>query len=332
MKWKGDDFIVSNKEIVLLDHKSSKVHTIVKKIKNKLPSIFRYWQLYVMLIPFILFYIIFLYKPLWGIQIAFKDYSIFKGIQESPWIGFKHFIAFFDSPYFVRTLVNTFLINLYGLVFGFPIPIILALLLNEVTHKHYKNVVQTAIYLPHFISVVVVAGIVTNFLAPTHGIVNILLEKIGGDKIYFLTKPEYFRTIFTSMNIWKEAGFGTIVYLSALAGVSQELYEAAKIDGAGRWKQTLHVTIPALVPTIVILLILRMGSMLKVGYEAIILLYQPVTYKTADVISTYVFRSGIADSRYDFATAVGIFNSVVSLLLVWAANRLSKKMSETSLW
>lgn len=201
----------------------------------------------------------------------------------------------------------------------------MALLLNEVKNKYFRNTVQTAIYLPHFISVVVVAGIVTNFLAPTNGIVNILLEKIGGEKIYFLTKPEYFRTIFTSMNIWKEAGFGTIVYLSALAGVSQELYEAAKIDGASRWKQTLHVTIPGLVPTIVILLILRMGSMLKVGYEAIILLYQPVTYKTADVISTYVFRSGIADGRYDFATAVGIFNSVVSLLLVWAANRLSKK-------
>ncbi len=323
---------MSDKEIVHLNHKNSKVQNIIKTIKNKFPTLFRYWRLYLMLVPFILFYIIFLYRPLWGIQIAFKDYSIFKGIEGSPWIGFKHFITFFDSPYFVRTLVNTFLINLYGLVFGFPIPIILALLLNEVKNKYFRNTVQTAIYLPHFISVVVVAGIVTNFLAPTNGIVNILLEKIGGEKIYFLTKPEYFRTIFTSMNIWKEAGFGTIVYLSALAGVSQELYEAAKIDGASRWKQTLHVTIPGLVPTIVILLILRMGSMLKVGYEAIILLYQPVTYKTADVISTYVFRSGIADGRYDFATAVGIFNSVVSLLLVWAANRLSKKMSETSLW
>ncbi|MCT4685796.1 ABC transporter permease [Vallitalea sp.] len=301
-------------------------------INNKATNLLRYWQLYIMLIPFVLFYIIFLYKPLYGIQIAFKDYSIFKGIEASPWVGFKHFSTFFNSPYFMRTLVNTFLINLYGLVFGFPLPIILALLLNEVKNKYFKNSVQTAIYLPHFISTVVVAGIVTNFLAPTNGIVNIILEKLGGEKIYFLTKPEYFRTIFTSMNIWKEAGFGTIVYLSALAGIDQNLYEAAKIDGANRWKQTLHVTMPSLVPTIVILLILKMGSILKVGYEAIILLYQPVTYKTADVISTYVYRSGIADCQYDFATAVGIFNSVVSLILVWTANRLSKRMSETSLW
>ena len=287
---------------------------------------------YFMLIPFIAWYIIFAYKPMYGLQIAFKDFSVFKGIEASPWVGFQHFIDFFNGPYFWRTIKNTLMISLYSLLFAFPAPIILALLLNEVRNALFKKSIQTLTYLPHFISVVVVAGIVTNFLAPNNGLVNIVLEKFGFEKIYFLTVPEYFRTIFVSMNIWQEAGFGAILYIAALSGINQELYEASVIDGANKWKQIWHVTIPGILPTIMIMLILRIGQVLEVGYEAIILLYQPATYETADVISTYMYRAGIREGAYDLTTAVGLFNSVIGLMLVIIANKLSKKYTESGLW
>ncbi|MDF2921190.1 MAG: sugar transporter permease [Paenibacillaceae bacterium] len=287
---------------------------------------------YLLLIPFIAWYIVFAYKPMYGLQIAFKDFSVFKGIADSPWIGFDHFVKFFQGPYFWRTIKNTLMISLLSIVWGFPAPIILALLLNEVRNAFFKKTVQTLTYLPHFISVVVVAGIVTNFLAPSNGLVNILLEKLHMEKIYFLTVPEYFRTIFISMNIWKETGFGAILYIAALSGINQELYEAAVIDGASKWKQIWHVTLPGILPTIMIMLILRIGHILDVGYEAIILLYQPATYETADVISTYMYRSGIREGNYDLTTAVGLFNSAIGLLMVIVANKLSKKYTESGLW
>lgn len=285
-----------------------------------------------LLTPFMLWYIIFQYWPMWGLQIAFKDYSLFKGISGSPWVALDNFKEFFSSPYFLRNLKNTFIINLYSLIFGFPAPIILALLFNEVKSTFFKKSVQTMTYLPHFVSTVIVAGIVTNLLAPSNGLINIIIDKFGGEKIYFLTKPEYFRTIYTAMNIWKEAGFGAIVYIAALSSVDQEQYEAATIDGANKWKQVIHVTLPGILPTIVIMLILRIGSLLDVGYESIILLYQPATYETADVISTYVYRAGLQEGRYDLATAVGLFNSIVALILVYSANKISNKVSENGLW
>lgn len=288
--------------------------------------------LYIMLVPFALWYIIFLYKPMYGLVIAFKDYSLFKGIYGSEWVGFENFIEFFNSPYFLRNLRNTILLNVYSLIFAFPAPIILAILLNEVKKKIFKKTVQTITYLPHFISVVVVAGIVTNFLAPTTGLVNIIIEKLGGESIYFLTKPKFFRTIFISMNIWKETGFAAIIYLAALSGVNPNLYEAAVIAGANKWQQIKYVTIPSILPTIIIMFILKLGKLLKVGFERIILLYQPSTYETADVISTYVYRAGIQQGNYDLAAAAGLFNAVGALLLVYFANMLSKKVSETSLW
>lgn len=288
--------------------------------------------LYLLLIPFILWILFFAYKPMIGLQIAFKDYSIFKGISGSAWVGLEHFKEFITNEYFFRVLKNTFMINLYSLLICFPAPIILAILVNEVTNKKYKKVVQTLTYLPHFISIVVIAGIVTTFLSPSTGLINIILEKFGMDKIYFLTKPEYFRGIYTGMNLWKEAGFGSVVFIAAIAGINGSLYEAAKIDGANKWQQIKNVTIPGIMPTIVVMLIIRIGNMLNVGYEAIILLYQPATYQTADVISTYVYRSGMLDGRYDFATAVGLFNSIIALILVFSANKLSKKVSENSLW
>ncbi|AZB44804.1 sugar ABC transporter permease [Bacillus sp. FJAT-42376] len=285
-----------------------------------------------MLVPFILWYIIFQYKPMAGLQIAFKDYSLFKGIAESPWVGFDNFIRFFESEYFVRTLTNTILISFYGLVFGFPAPILLALLINEVKNKVFKNTVQTLTYLPHFISVVVITGIITNMLAPTNGLVNIIIDRMGGDKTYFLTESEYFRTIFTGMNIWKDVGFNAIIYLAAIAGINPALYEAAKMDGANRWRQIWHVTIPGILPTIMILFLIQIGAFLEVGYEAIILLYQPSTYETADVINTYVYRAGLQGGEYEIGAAAGLFNSVVGLILVVTANKLSKKFTENSLW
>ena len=289
--------------------------------------------LYLLLVPFIAWYIIFQYKPMYGLLIAFQDFSIFKGISGSEWVGLENFKTFFSSDYFFRTLKNTVIISLYSLLFAFPAPIILALMLNEVRHKFFKKTVQTLTYLPHFISVVVVAGIVTNFLAPSNGLINILLDKIGFEKIYFLTMPEYFRTIYiSSMEIWKDVGFSAIVYIAAIAGVNPQLYEAATIDGASRFQQMMKITLPSILPTIVIMLILKVGQLMEVGYEAIILLYQPATYETADIINTYVYRAGLQDGRYDIAAAAGLFNAVVSLILVIIANRISKKVTDNGLW
>jgi putative aldouronate transport system permease protein len=288
--------------------------------------------LYMLLIPFLAWYVVFEYMPMYGMQVAFKDYKLFKGVSGSEWVGFKHFQELFTNPYFWRLLKNTFIISFYGLLFSFPAPIVLALLLNEVRLGLFKLIVQTLTYLPHFVSTVIIAGLVTNFLAPTNGLFNLILDQLGFDKIYFLTRAEYFRTIFISSNIWKEVGFGSILYIAALSGINPELYEAAEIDGANKWKRVLHVTLPGIAPTIAIMLILKIGSLLSVSYEYIILLYQPSTYATADVISTYVYRTGLQEGHYDFATAVGIFNSVVSLTLVFLANKVSKRISETSLW
>jgi putative aldouronate transport system permease protein len=288
--------------------------------------------LYLLLLPFVAYYVIFMYAPMSGIQLAFKDFSAFRGLAGSPWVGFKHFIRFFTSPFFYRIVRNTFIISFYGLVFGFPIPIILALLLNEVTHKRYQKFVQTATYLPHFVSVVIVAGLVVNFLSPSYGIVNRFIQLFGADPIYFLSKKEFFRPVYISMGIWQETGFGAIIYLAALASVDPQLYEAAMIDGAGKWHQMRHITLPGMLPTIVIMLILRIGRMLTLGYESIILLYQPATYETADIISTYVYRMGLLQADYSLATVVGLFNGLVSLVLVLGVNKISKKVTDIGLW
>lgn len=295
-------------------------------------QIFRDRQLYLLLIPFLLYYILFVFRPMGGMVIAFKDYGLYKGIAGSPWVGLKHFREFFQSEFFGRTLKNTLFISLYQLLFGFPLPIILALLLNEVSSKKYKSVVQTFSYIPYFVSTVVIAGMVTLFLSPSNGVVNIILSKLGFDKIYFLTKPEYFRSIYTITNIWVGLGYNSIVYISALSGVDQELYEACKIDGGGRWRQTLSVTLPGILPTIVTMFLIQIGNILNVGYELIILLYQPATYDTADTISTYIYRMGIEKANYSLSTAVGFFNSMVGFILVACANYISNKVNDVGLW
>ena len=306
------------------------------KMKNKLNLCLTklkvdYW-LYIMLIPFLLYYIIFLYKPMYGLIIAFKDYSLFKGITGSPWVGFDNFRDFFGGPYFLRILKNTFLINIINLVWTFPMPIILALLFNEVRNRSYLKTVQTLTYLPHFVSIVVVVGIATNLLSPSTGLINLIIEKFGGEKIYFLSRPEYFRTIYVCINLWKGVGFASIIYFAALSGIDTQLYEAAVVDGASKWKQLTSVTLPGIAPTIVVMLIMQIGNLIKSGYETILLLYQPATYETADVIGTYVYRAGILDANYETATVAGIFESVVALVLTVTANHISKRISETSLW
>lgn len=292
----------------------------------------REWQLYAMLLPTIIWLLVFLYKPMYGLQIAFKDYSVFRGVAASPWVGFEHFETLFNNDQFLRALKNTIYISLLSLLFGFPVPILLALMFNEVLKEWFKKASQTIVYLPHFISSVIIAGIVITAFSPSAGIVNTVLGWFGVDSIYFLTKPEWFRPIFVGTTIWQEAGFQSIVYLAAIAGVSPTLYESAVVDGASRWQMMWKITIPSIMPTIIIMLIIRIGNMLEVSFEMIILLYQPATYATADVVNTFIYRQGLQGGQYDLAAAAGLFNAVVAFVLVMSANTISKRYSRTSLW
>lgn len=288
-------------------------------------------SLYVMVIPVLLFYLLFHYKPMYGAIIAFKDYTPALGVAKSPWVGLANFIRFFKSVYFVRLIKNTILLSVYNLIFGFPAPIILALLLNEVRNKHFKNITQTITYLPHFISLIVVTGMLTDF-SMTSGLFNDIIAFFGGERSPLLQNPKLYRTMYVASGIWQQVGWGSIIYLSALAGVDQQLYEAASIDGAGKWKQLLNVTIPGIAPTIIIMLIMRMGSLMNMGYEKTILLYNPSTYDTADIISSYIYRVGLLEQDWSYSTAVGLFNSVINFGLLIFTNKMSKKYSETSLW
>ncbi|MFX3636015.1 MAG: ABC transporter permease [Candidatus Pristimantibacillus sp.] len=287
--------------------------------------------IYFMLLPVIAYYAIFQYGPMYGLQIAFKDYSVGQGIWKSEWIGFQHFIDFFNGFYFWRLIRNTLLINIYELLFAFPAAIILALLLNEIRNNVFKRIVQTISYLPHFISIVVVVGMMVDFLS-RDGLINQLLVLFGFESIVFLREPEWFRFLFVSSGVWQGIGWGSIIYLAAMSSIDPTLYEAAKIDGAGRWKQTLHITIRGIMPTIVIMLILNMGSMLSVGSDKVLLMYNPSTYSTADVISTYVYRKGILEASYSYTAAVGLFNSIISFILIISANTISKRLSDNKLW
>ena len=283
-------------------------------------------------IPCFLYYLIFKYIPMFGIVIAFQDYSPYLGYFKSEWVGLQNFIDFFESIYFWRLIRNTLMLNVYDLLLGFPVQIIFALLLNEVTNQGIKRFVQTVSYLPHFISIVIVVGIMHSFLSPNSGIVNVLLNNMGKDTIDFWTESKWFRPLYIGSGIWQGFGWGSIIYLAAISGIDPNLYEAAEMDGARRIRKMIHITIPGIMPTIVILLILRLGNMMSVGFQKIILMYNGATYETADVISTYVYRKGIAGGEFSFATAVGLFNSVINLILIFAANTFSRKIGETSLW
>lgn len=289
------------------------------------------YSLYLLAVPVVAFYLIFHYGPMYGAQIAFRDYAPGKDIWDSQWVGLKHLQSFFDSFYFERTVKNTLTISIYSLLFGFPAPILLALLINELRSKTFTRTVQTVTYMPHFISTVVICGMILQFTKDT-GFITKVLGVFGFPQETMLLRAQNFVPVYIISGIWQEVGWGSIIYLAALMGIDQELYEAAKIDGAGRWKQTLHITLPGLLPQIIILLILRVGTLLNVGHEKIILLYNPSIYETSDVISSYVYRKGIIEFSYSFSTAVGLFNSVINFLLVIGTNTLSRKTAQISLW
>ncbi|HML46978.1 MAG TPA: ABC transporter permease subunit [Clostridia bacterium] len=287
--------------------------------------------IYIMALPVIAYYLIFMYWPMYGAQIAFKRFSPGRGILGSPWIGISNYIKFFGSFYFGRIFRNTVLISVYGLVFSFPAPILLALMLNELRSVRFKRAVQTISYLPHFISIMVMCGMILDFTR-SDGVINDMLGYFGLARQTMLLNPGMFRSIYIISEVWQGIGWGSIIYLSALAGIDTEQYEAAVIDGAGRFQKMLHVTLPGIAPTIVIMLILRVGQMMNVGYEKIILLYNGNTYETADVISTFVYRKGLVEADYSYSTAVGLFNSCINLCLLLVANTVSRRVGETSLW
>ena len=288
-------------------------------------------SLYLMIFPVLIFFILFHYKPMYGAIIAFKDYTPALGIAESPWVGWDNFTRFFSSVYFGRLIRNTILLSFYSLLFGFPAPIILALLLNEVKNKKFKGLTQTVTYLPHFISMIVVTGMLVDF-SMTSGLFNDIIELFGGERSPLLQNPDLYRTIYVASGIWQEIGWGSIIYLSALSGVDSQLYEAAQIDGAGKWKQLIHVTLPGIAPTIIIMFILKMGTLMNMGYEKTILLYNPATYETADIISSYIYRIGLLEQDWSYSTAIGLFNSVINLGLLLITNKIARKCGETSLW
>lgn len=291
----------------------------------------RNWKLYLLFLPVLAYFLVFKYAPMAGLYISFVDYKPAKGILGSNFVGLKHFADFFSDPYFFRLLKNTVTISLSTLIFSFPSAIILALLINELRSRKLSRTVQTISYIPHFISTVVICGIIRDLVARTGGI-TMLLAFFGLEPTNMLYEPGYFVPIYIGSDIWQSMGWNSIVYLSALTSIDQELYEAAKVDGANKWNQIIHITIPCLVPTIIIMFILKVGKMFDVGYEKIMLLYTPLTYDTADVINTYVYRRGMEQAQFSYSTAVGFFNSVVCFLLVFFTNFITRRQSGNSLW
>ncbi|MDF2837486.1 MAG: protein lplB [Paenibacillus sp.] len=296
----------------------------MKRRAARLKHFRMYKWLYIFLMPGLLYLLVFKYVPMFGIVIAFKDFSLVKGIWDSAWIGFENFTYLFQSRDFYKVTSNSLILSFYQIAFGFPAPIILAVMLNEVRSLLFKRLSQTILYLPHFISWVVLAGMIINFLSPSTGPVNHIIKSMGYDPIAFLLKPEYFRTILVSAEVWKGVGWGTIIYLAAMTGIDPSLYEAAKIDGASRLQQVRHITLPGIASTVIVLLILQLGNILDNGFEQVYLLYNPLTYDVADVFETYTYRIGLIDGRLSFAAAVGLFKAFVGFVLILAANRIAR--------
>ncbi|WP_328803457.1 ABC transporter permease [Paenibacillus silvestris] len=295
-------------------------------------SLIKHWQLYLIVIPPSLFFIIFKYYPMLNAVLAFKDYNVTKGIWGSPWVGFKHFQLFFENPLFWTLIKNTLLISGYLLLAGFPIPILLALALNEIRNGKFKRFVQLVSFAPYFISTVVMVSIIMLFLAPRLGFVNVAMNHMGMDSINFLGQPGMFRSIYVWSDIWQTAGYSAVIFLAALAGVDPSLYEAAKVDGASRFQKIRHIDLPGILPTITIIFILNVGSVMSLGFEKIYLLQNPLNKMNSEIIATYVYQIGLLNANYSFATAVGLFNSCINLILLVVVNRVAKRLSNTSIW
>ena len=312
------------------------VEVSTKKSRSRLSNTWKHIkrdrQLLILFIPCILFYLLFRYGPLYGLIIAFKDYSVFQGIIGSEWVGLKHFVKFFSSNDFFLLFKNTLLLGFYALIFSFPVPIILAILINEVRTRWFKKSVQTLTYLPSFLSVVIISSMIIDFLSPGNGIINKLIAALGFEKMYFLVMPEWFRTIYVASDIWATMGYEAIIYLAAIAGISPTLYEAAKVDGSTRMRSMWYITIPSIMPTILIMFILKTGSMIRIGYEKVLLLYTPLTYDVADVFSTFVYRKGLLESNYSYASAVGLFEALIAMVMLLSANLISRRLGGRGLW
>lgn len=304
---------------------------MARKKVTLLSRMWRHRQLYLLILPAIVYFLLYSYAPFWGLQIAFKDFQVFRGILDSPWVGFQHFQDVFSSPKFPQVMRNTILISIYRIGFGFPVPVIFALLLNEVRRMWFKRTIQTVTYFPHFLSWVIFAGIIINVLGPT-GAINSILQLLGLPTVNFLTNPSLFRSELVGTGIWKEFGFSTIIYLAALGSIDPQLYEAAMVDGAGKLRQIWHVTLPGLRPIMGVLLVLSIGSLLDAGFDQVFNLYNGAVLQVGDIIDTYVYRIGLLDSQYEFATAVGIFKGVVGLILVVSANYILRRFGQRSIW
>lgn len=311
--------------------KQVKVKKKGKKLKT-LKKIVSNWELYLFLLPTLLFFFIFKYVPMYGLQIAFKDFIAMEGIWGSPWVGFEHFIRFFESYQFWNLLKNSLLINLYQLVFAFPIPIILALMINQVTHSRFKKLVQTVTYAPHFISVVVLVGMIFIFLSPSTGFVNNIFQFFGGDPIYFMGSESWFKTVFVSSEVWQTTGFSAIVFLAALTAIDPQLHEAAIVDGASKFQRILHIDIPGIMPVIMIMLILEIGSFVTLGYQKVLLMQNDLNIASSEVIQTYVYKSGLLNSQFSYAAAIGLFENVINFILLLSMNQLAKKFKQQSLF
>lgn len=289
-------------------------------------------DMYALLLPGLAFLLLFKYTPMYGILIAFQDFNIFGGIGGSDWVGLAQFEKLIHSSDFMNVLINTLVISLYKIVILFPIPVLIALLLNEVKRMFFKRTIQTVIYLPHFLSWVIISGLFITILSPAGGLVNEIIRSFGGHPVSFLTDNQFFRSVIVFTAGWKETGWNAIVFIAAIAGIEQEQYEAAAIDGAGRIRQMISITLPGILPTVVLMFILRIGSLLEAGTEQILTMYNPLVYQTGDVIGTYVYRLGLGQQDYSFSTAVGLFNSVVGFVLVLSGNMLSRKFLNRSIW
>lgn len=324
-KQKGEIYLTASKRNLQQKQKTSKLLEGWSQIKK---SKF----LLLLILPGLIYYIVFQYVPMYGLLIAFKDFDARLGILGSPWVGLTHFKKFLDHPDFFRLVKNTVVLNVYQLLFVFPLPIIFALLLNEIRNATYKRIVQTVSYLPHFISMVAIVGMMMVFLSPSEGIVNIILQKLGFEPIYFMAESGWFRPLYILSEIWTTLGWSAIIYISALSSVDMEIYESAVIDGATRLQLMRHISLPSILPTVVIMLIMSIGNLMSLGSEKVLLMQQPITYEVSDVISTFVYRRGLEFGEYSFSTAVSIFNSVINIALLATANGLAKRLTDNSLW
>lgn len=303
-----------------------------EKYRRTLARIRQDGGLYLLLLPAVLYALIFLYGPMGGVLIAFKDYSPTKGIFGSPWVGFKYFNRFLNAYNFSQIFFNTLWLSVYSLVAQFPIPIIFALLLNQMRHRRYKKIVQTVSYAPHFISMVVMVGILNVFLSPSTGLVNALIKSFGGEAVYFLGRVDLFRSVYVWSGVWQDTGRSAIIYIAALAGIEQELHEAAMVDGASKLQRTLYIDIPGIMPTAIIMLILNLGRIMSVGFEKAFLMQNTLNITRSEIISTYVYKVGLQNAQFSLSTAIGLFNSIISCILVYTVNSVARRVGETSLW